>query len=928
VYVPSFLDQFVQSLNGGFRVARWRRRAGASSGSCRTRNRQFGRPCLEALEERSLLSVAQGVVRFSGLGSPDSLAFGPPDAIAAAGPNQVVEAINTTLAFYDKSSGDRISEKSLSDFFSSLGNVQQVNDPVVSFDEMTNRFVVGAVDSPTDGFGNRTGFSSFDFAVSNDSNPSDGFTFARFELHDGTAFFPRLGWNADAYVISFNMSPEGSTFDHVDTLSINKNSLAGFVVTVPGGITNQTMVPAVMHGSSPGGPMWLVQASGTDSSGNVLGGSSIRVVEMSNELSNSPNFINDVISVSAYANPPLAVQPGNVAPIRTNDCRILNAAWRNNQLVASQNVGSGGLAHARWYAFNTTGGSAILTQTGEINPGAGVDTYFPSIEIAANGDFGMTFMESSSTENMSMYVTGRQPTDAPNTMQPPVRAQAGQRIYTNTDTMRSRAGAYSGISVDPTAPTGFWAANEFATSASTNNWGTWITGFSLAGSGLAPVNYGQPSTLTNRTSGVSENVFHVGTDGNLYVDHYDPSSGWVWVNEGNPGTSFVSNPVAITIGVGNSALENVYLTGADGDLWIFQYKPTSGWSWIGLPNPGVAFIGDPTAVNYGSGSTAVEDVFLTGADGHLHDLRFTQPSTYTWADLGNAGTALVGRPSGNTIQFSYTFGGRTSQYLEENVYVTGADGNLYWAQSLGGGSWTWTNLAHPVNLPLTHNPAVLDNGGGRSTSDNVFVTGTDGHLYMVSYVSLRASFGSWIWSDLNGPGPGFASDISVSTYSSGGSNPTVEDVFVVGTDGNLYDEHLGSTGWGWQNRQNPGVGIGFVGNPAAITYNPGTTGTISITQENVFVSGNNHNLYYDEYYPSFSFSPTSWRWQTPIASSGPSNFIRTAFATGSQNAASMPSQASKRSLMRSDVLSSRIKTTVLTDPPRPFGDFPPGRRSY
>jgi hypothetical protein len=799
-----------------------------------------------------LLSVAQGVVRFPGLGFPDSLAFGPPpNAIAAAGPNQVVEAINTTLAFYDKSSGTLISEKSLSHFFSSLGNVQQMSEPVVSFDEMTNRFVVGALDVPTDIFGNKTGEASFDFAVSKDSNPSDGFTFARFGMNDGigsfeVADFPRLGWNADAYVVTFNMFPDGNNFDHVDTLSIDKNSLAGFVHIVPGGQVNQTLVPAVMHGASPGGPMWLVQASGGDSSGNALPGSSVLVVRMVNELSNSPVYDGTTIPVPAYANPPLAVQPGNGNPIRTNDCRILNAAWRNNQLVASQNVGTGGLTHARWYAFNTA--DTLLAQTGEINPGAGVDTYFPSIEIAANGDFGMTFLASSSTENMSMFVTGRQPTDAPNTMQPPVLAQAGQRTYTNTDTMRSRAGAYSGISVDPTAPTGFWAANEFATSASTNNWGTWITGFSLAGSSLAPVNYGQPSTSTIRTSGVSENVFHVGTDGNLYVDHYDPSSGWVWVNEGNPGTSFVSNPVAITIGVGSSALENVYLTGADGDLWIFQYNPTSGWSWIGVPNPGVAFVGDPTAVNYGSGSTAVEDVFLTGSDGHLHDLRFTQPSTYTWADLGNAGSAVVGRPTGNTLQVTSTFNGRISHYLEENVYVTGADGNLYWAQSLGGGSWTWTNLAHPVNLPLTHNPAVIDNGSGSSTSDNVFVTGTDGHLHVISYVSIRAGSGSWTWSDLNGPGPGFASDIAVSTYGSGSSE--VEDVFVVGTDGNLYDEHHGSTGWGWQSRQNPGVGIGFVGNPAAITYNPGTTGAITFTQENVFVSGNNHNLYYDEYYPS------------------------------------------------------------------------------
>src|SRR5260370_42506276 len=56
--------------------------------------------------------------------------------------------------------------------------------------------------------------SYFDFAISNDSNPQHGFT----EMHQindtevssrtgGTRFtdFPRVGWNSDAYAVSFKM---------------------------------------------------------------------------------------------------------------------------------------------------------------------------------------------------------------------------------------------------------------------------------------------------------------------------------------------------------------------------------------------------------------------------------------------------------------------------------------------------------------------------------------------------------------------------------------------------------------------------------------------------------------------------------------------------------------------------------------------------
>jgi hypothetical protein len=45
--------------------------------------------------------------------------------------------------------------------------------------------------------------------------------------------------------------------------------------------------------------------------------------------------------------------------------------------------------------------------------------------------------------------------------------------------------------------------------------------------GPVAINYGGDSG--------HENVFLNGIDNNLYVDHYDPSSGWGWVNLGNPG---------------------------------------------------------------------------------------------------------------------------------------------------------------------------------------------------------------------------------------------------------------------------------------------------------------------------------------------------------------------------------------------------------
>src|SRR5262249_22899545 len=150
---------------------------------------------------------------------------------------------------------------------------------------------------------------------------------------------------------------------------------------------------------------------------------------------------------------PAASQPGG-GRIATNDARILNAAWRNDRLVAAQTVGeSDGFAHARFYEISTAGTPA-LTQWADVAPrGAGARTHYPSIEINPSGHLGMTFMESSATEYMSMYVTAQ---TAPNpdatlqgTLAPPVLAQGGQAHYNAFDGSPYRAGDFSGISVDP-----------------------------------------------------------------------------------------------------------------------------------------------------------------------------------------------------------------------------------------------------------------------------------------------------------------------------------------------------------------------------------------------------------------------------------------------------------------------------------------------
>jgi hypothetical protein len=459
------------------------------------------------------LSIAKG---FEGIGFPNSFDSVPPDTHVATGPEHIVEVTNTTIAYYSRVTGKRLFIQDLFLFFAPAGVVTFGFDPVVTYDDIAERFVVAMVDE------NDALIKGFLlYAVSNTSNPLDGFT----EMHridmtengivlDETvlADFPKIGWNADAHVITVNMFGATSNgFDHASVVIIDKSTtLDGDTSTFSFSHLDRdpidfTLMPAVMHGSSSGDPMWFVVESGD------AFGSEIRVVKVTDVL-DSPTFIDTNLSVGIYEFPPNAEQPGSDVfggRIQTNDSSIISAAWRDDRLVAAHSIGlaSTTQSHARWYEFDTSGSSPTLTQQGTINPGAGIHTYYPSVEIASNGDIGMTFMQSSSSEFMSMYVTGQNSANTAGQMRTPILAKAGRRTYRAFDCAIGsffiddcRAGDYSGISLDPNFSNMFCAANEYATSRSSNNWGTWIACFAIGVHDLAVTSIVAPTSIKGTTA--------------------------------------------------------------------------------------------------------------------------------------------------------------------------------------------------------------------------------------------------------------------------------------------------------------------------------------------------------------------------------------------------------------------------------------------
>ncbi|MGH9208712.1 MAG: DUF11 domain-containing protein, partial [Acidimicrobiales bacterium] len=189
------------------------------------------------------------------------------------------------------------------------------------------------------------------------------------------------------------------------------------------------------------------------------------------------------------------------------DSRIQKAAEANNSIVAAHAVSISSTQDViQWYRVDVSSGTPTLADQGRVSAGNNTYLTYPAIDINPTGQIGLTYVRSgtdSSSDFMSTYVTGRTPSDAAGTMEASVLVPAGTGKANYKDfTSGGRAGDLSGINVDPVDGS-FWAANEFANTEATANWGTAIANFTVSNplpSADVAVTASGPSSVTAGTN--------------------------------------------------------------------------------------------------------------------------------------------------------------------------------------------------------------------------------------------------------------------------------------------------------------------------------------------------------------------------------------------------------------------------------------------
>jgi hypothetical protein len=387
-----------------------RSRLGSAGSRSSERRRRF-RPRLEVLEDRSVPTVS--IINGGGLGYVGNGGGGPPDVTGAAGPSSYLEITNSTVTLFSpKLPRTILAQHSIGDFFynPAIGNETPIDggscgvcDSTGIFDNLmgaNGRFIIGDIDIDA-----TTNVGQYIFAVSTSSNPTT-FTTADWNFYhitttqtvggttNWTDYPGNPGFNADAFVETFNLAHGGFLTGNAEIVSVNATDLANGVPQASlhfyqnfsgaGGLALGTFSyrATTMHDSVAGDPMWLIQ--------NPEDGTDVDVYKMTPVLSSSATFTKTSLALPAadnfqpsLINNPLnpnqtAITDGDVdnpddSPMSDVDNRFLKAGEFNNTVVAAQKVavGTASIVSARLQVIMGVpqGGSGytvgdILTVTG------------------------------------------------------------------------------------------------------------------------------------------------------------------------------------------------------------------------------------------------------------------------------------------------------------------------------------------------------------------------------------------------------------------------------------------------------------------------------------------------------------------------------------------------------------------------------------
>ncbi|HXU38798.1 MAG TPA: carboxypeptidase regulatory-like domain-containing protein, partial [Blastocatellia bacterium] len=443
------------------------------------------------------------IITFAGL---DFATFGaghPPDTNGDVGPNHYIQAVNTSIGIYNKSTGSRITAFSFNTFMSqgSFGNLCDTNnggDPVVLYDTFEDRWIITDLAFSLDGSNNVINPpGAFQcIAVSKTGDPvSGGWNFYSINTSGGLGDYPKFGIWPDGLYMSANMFgySAGAAFQNTRLYAFNKaqmyaGSPTAQTVSFDAPSTEFTLLPAnarLQTGTPPAGsPNYYAVVA------QFLNAESIYKFHVDWDRISTSTFTGPFISTDTNWWEQLAAANQTApTPANRNDELYPRLMMQNQytniggveSLWTSHTVGAGNpgavnltatQSAVRYYQVKVTGGAveAAPTQAWTHSPDASLWRYMPSVAVDRAGDMAIGYTTSNAATNPALQYAGRLAGDPVNSI-----TQTEQLLFQGTGAQSgscggtcTRWGDYSAMTLDPDGCT-FWYTNEYYATTGLNN---------------------------------------------------------------------------------------------------------------------------------------------------------------------------------------------------------------------------------------------------------------------------------------------------------------------------------------------------------------------------------------------------------------------------------------------------------------------------
>jgi hypothetical protein len=397
-----------------------------------------------------------------------NLQFQPPSPVVAAGPEDLLEIVNSFLARFDKTTGQNTFITNLNQFFNAsvttwCPSLSENNcllaDPQIRYDQWHGRFIITA--QARDSVRNT---SHFLIAVSNGATFLSGFkTFALDAQQEGSARstfwadFPQVGFDDKALYITALMFNSAFTYQYSKVRIIKKSDLYNpNATTLPWREFNQlrnhdetlasTLQPVHARGRIKLGsePALLINTS------DLAGAEYFTLWRINNPISDNPTLTRFTITgVWPYDYPASATQLGSPVLLDTGASSILKAVYRDGFVWVAYNAKHSDAPTTVAYARINLETNRIVLQARWL----GGQYFYPAFDVPASlgPANALTRQFVGTTTNSIGGLTYAGITSV----------KEGEDIFDVTVGATARWGDYFGASIDP-VDGGMWVSGQYA----------------------------------------------------------------------------------------------------------------------------------------------------------------------------------------------------------------------------------------------------------------------------------------------------------------------------------------------------------------------------------------------------------------------------------------------------------------------------------